>query len=56
MLDNANIRKDFPMLQKTMQSHPLVYLDSGATTLKPRQRSSTIMRITVPMRTAEIMI
>ena len=21
MLDNANIRKDFPMLQKTMQSH-----------------------------------
>ena len=37
MLDNANIRKDFPMLQKTMQSHPLVYLDSGATTLKPRQ-------------------
>ena len=37
MLDNANIRKDFPMLQKTMHSHPLVYLDSGATTLKPRQ-------------------
>lgn len=36
MLDNARIRKDFPMLTKTMQSHPLVYLDSGATTLKPR--------------------
>lgn len=36
MLDNANIRADFPMLHKTMQSHPLVYLDSGATTLKPR--------------------
>lgn len=37
MFDNESIRKDFPMLQgKTMQSHPLVYLDNGATTLKPR--------------------
>lgn len=37
MLDNKAIRKDFPMLQgKVMQSHPLVYLDNGATTLKPR--------------------
>lgn len=38
MLDNQKIRSDFPMLQgKRMQSHPLVYLDNGATTLKPRQ-------------------
>lgn len=37
MLDNEKIRKDFPMLQnKQMQAHPLVYLDSSATTLKPR--------------------
>lgn len=37
MLDNKLIRKDFPMLSgKLMQSHPLVYLDSSATTLKPR--------------------
>ena len=37
MLDNKKIRQDFPMLQgKLMQNHPLVYLDSGATTLKPR--------------------
>lgn len=37
MLDIERIRSDFPMLQgKTMQSHPLVYLDNGATTLKPR--------------------
>lgn len=37
MLNNEQIRKDFPMLAgKQMQSHPLVYLDSGATTLKPR--------------------
>lgn len=37
MLNNRRIREDFPMLQgKMMQSHPLVYLDSSATTLKPR--------------------
>lgn len=37
MLDNKAIRYDFPMLQgKMMQSHPLVYLDNGATTLKPQ--------------------
>ena len=36
MLDITKIRKDFPMLQgKQMQQHPLVYLDNGATTLKP---------------------
>src|ERR1700733_6721787 len=29
-------RADFPMLQKTMQGKPLVYLDSAATTLKPQ--------------------
>ncbi len=28
-------RADFPMLKKTMQGKPLVYLDSAATTLKP---------------------
>lgn len=37
MIDHAKIRQDFPMLQgKSMQGHPLVYLDNGATTLKPR--------------------
>lgn len=37
MFNNEKIRQDFPMLQgKTMQQHPLVYLDNGATTLKPR--------------------
>lgn len=29
-------RSDFPMLKKTMHGNPLVYLDSAATTLKPR--------------------
>ncbi len=38
MFDVAEIRKDFPMLNgKIMSNHPLVYLDNGATTLKPRQ-------------------
>lgn len=35
--DILSIRADFPMLRgKLMQAHPLVYLDNGATTLKPQ--------------------
>lgn len=38
MLDVLTIRKDFKMLNgKMMQNHPLIYLDNGATTLKPKQ-------------------
>ncbi|MET0163221.1 MAG: SufS family cysteine desulfurase [Microbacteriaceae bacterium] len=33
----AAIRSDFPQLGEIVQGHPLVYLDSGATSLKPRQ-------------------
>lgn len=33
MLD---VRKDFPILNETMNGQPLVYLDSGATALKPQ--------------------
>lgn len=37
MLDVNQIRKDFPMLNgKTMHGKPLIYLDNGATTLKPQ--------------------
>lgn len=37
MRDVNQIRKDFPMLNgKTMQGHKLIYLDNGATTLKPQ--------------------
>lgn len=37
MLDVEKIRRDFPMLQgKTMHGQPLIYLDNGATTLKPQ--------------------
>ncbi|MFD9905373.1 SufS family cysteine desulfurase [Streptomyces sp. NPDC059063] len=30
-------RKDFPILHRTVNGHPLVWLDNGATTQKPRQ-------------------
>lgn len=35
LLDVQQIRKDFPMLSKTMHGKPLVYLDSAATAQKP---------------------
>ncbi len=35
-LDIARIRADFPILATTMHGKPLVYLDNGATTQKPR--------------------
>jgi cysteine desulfurase/selenocysteine lyase len=35
----AKIREDFPIFAKTMRGgNRLVYLDSGATSQKPRQR------------------
>ena len=36
-LDLRAIRKDFPILERKVYGHPLVYLDNGATTQKPRQ-------------------
>lgn len=35
-LDVLKIRKDFPMLGKTMHGHPLAYFDSAATAQKPQ--------------------
>ncbi|HEY6470154.1 MAG TPA: cysteine desulfurase [Candidatus Dormibacteraeota bacterium] len=35
-LDVARIRADFPILDRQIGDHPLVYLDSAATTQKPR--------------------
>ncbi|MBI2076380.1 MAG: cysteine desulfurase [Candidatus Aenigmarchaeota archaeon] len=32
-----SIRKDFPILKRKINGHPLVYLDSAATTQKPKQ-------------------
>ena len=37
MLDVDRVRQDFPILQRTVRGKPLVYLDSAATTQKPRQ-------------------
>jgi cysteine desulfurase / selenocysteine lyase len=36
-LDVDAIRKDFPILERTFDGKPLVYLDSGATSQKPHQ-------------------
>ncbi|HEX5950481.1 MAG TPA: SufS family cysteine desulfurase [Actinomycetota bacterium] len=36
-LDVARIRADFPVLQRTVGDKPLVYLDSAATSQKPRE-------------------
>jgi cysteine desulfurase/selenocysteine lyase len=36
MLDVKKIRKDFPILEQTVNGRPLVYLDNAATTHKPR--------------------
>ncbi|MGH2596201.1 MAG: cysteine desulfurase [Actinomycetota bacterium] len=36
-LDVARIREDFPILARTVGDYPLVYLDSAATSQKPRQ-------------------
>ena len=30
------VRDDFPILKREMMGHPLIYLDSGATALKPQ--------------------
>ncbi|HJU57271.1 MAG TPA: SufS family cysteine desulfurase [Actinomycetota bacterium] len=36
-LDVARVRKDFPILERTVDGKPLVYLDSAATSQKPNQ-------------------
>ena len=36
-LDVARVREDFPILSRTVGDKPLVYLDSAATSQKPRQ-------------------
>jgi cysteine desulfurase/selenocysteine lyase len=35
-MDVARVREDFPILSRPTQGHPLVYLDSAATSQKPR--------------------
>src|SRR5690606_18162633 len=44
MLDVAAIRRDFPILDQQINGRPLVYLDSAATTQKPRQVIEALVR------------
>jgi cysteine desulfurase/selenocysteine lyase len=41
-LDVERIRKDFPILERTVHGKPLVYLDSSNTSQKPRQVIDTL--------------
>ena len=43
MYDITKIRADFPILSRTVYGKPLVYLDNGATTQKPRCVVDSIM-------------
>jgi cysteine desulfurase/selenocysteine lyase len=42
MFDVQRIRKDFPLLDQTVNGKPLVYFDNGATSQKPRAVINTI--------------
>jgi cysteine desulfurase/selenocysteine lyase len=44
-LDIRKIRNDFPVLQQQVYNKPLVYLDNGATTHKPRAVIDTVREI-----------
>jgi len=43
-LDIEAIRKEFPILSREVNGHPLVYFDNGATSQKPQQVIDTISR------------
>ena len=43
-LDVDRVREDFPILRRSIREHPLVYLDSAATTQKPRSVIDTLAR------------
>ena len=42
MFDVSEIRKEFPILAKKVNEKPLVYLDNGASSQKPRSVIETI--------------
>jgi len=44
MIDLKAVREDFPILKRTVNGHPLVYLDSAATSQKPRQVIEAVAR------------
>src|SRR5947209_106315 len=43
-LDVATIKRDFPILQRTIHGRQLVYLDSAATSQKPQAVLDAILR------------
>lgn len=43
-MDNRSVRRDFPILEQSINGHPLVYLDSAATSQKPRMVLDAILR------------
>jgi cysteine desulfurase/selenocysteine lyase len=43
-LDVARIRKDFPILERTLRGKPLVYINNAATTQKPRAVIDAVSR------------
>ncbi|MCO5949338.1 aminotransferase class V-fold PLP-dependent enzyme [Mucilaginibacter flavidus] len=44
LFDVQKIRKDFPILLRTMNGKPLIYFDNGATTQKPNQVIDAIVK------------
>ena len=44
LFDVHKIRKDFPILSRTVNSKPLIYFDNGATTQKPKQVIDAIVK------------
>ena len=44
LFDVHKIRKDFPILLRTMNGKPLIYFDNGATTQKPKQVIDAIVK------------
>jgi cysteine desulfurase/selenocysteine lyase len=42
--DVERVRRDFPILCRSVRGHPLVYLDNAATTQKPRQVIDRLVR------------
>lgn len=44
MFDVKKIRKDFPMLEQTMQKKPLIFFDNSSTTFKPKSVVNAVAR------------
>lgn len=45
MYDINKVREDFPILSRTIHKKPLIYLDNGATTQKPRTVLEAMQRV-----------